>query len=160
MGPASRFTHLAARTVTISVSGLLSQINPGQAVLPRDGTASTAVRVGMDLWRLKMRELVRALCVVALIFLNFGHVPLAAADKLVVAPLAASFCGYPIDGPAEDQGNPCQACRIGGSADLPPPCAETTGLPRFAAVAYPEIAASFEHSRRSGRAGARAPPAV
>ena len=69
-----------------------------------------------------MQEVVRALCVVALIFLNFGHAPLAApvsAAPALSAVADASFCGDPVGGHQDHA--PCHVCRIGGGADLPPP---------------------------------------
>jgi hypothetical protein len=70
--------------------------------------------------RRTLLELIRALCVLGLVFLNFGHVAVAApvsGDVLGIAS-SASFCGDPIDGPQDHA--PCHACRIGGGADLPP----------------------------------------
>ncbi|MDP1730206.1 MAG: hypothetical protein Q8L54_03315 [Devosia sp.] len=68
-----------------------------------------------------MQDLLRALCVIALVFLNFGHVPLAAGAEAAAARHGVNFCGDPVDGPAEAKANPCQVCRIGSGADLPPP---------------------------------------
>ena len=71
-----------------------------------------------------MKDVVRALCVVALVFLNFGHVPLAVGGESVAVAAAHSFCGHPIDGPGSGKQGECQACRLGASAALPsPPCA-------------------------------------
>jgi hypothetical protein len=67
-------------------------------------------------------ELLRALCVLALLFLNFAHTPVSAgplSGPLVTTTADASFCGDPLDGPGDHA--PCHACRIGGAADLPPP---------------------------------------
>ena len=52
----------------------------------------------MSLWGRKLQEMARALCVVALLFLNFAHVPLAAGGEVVAAPIAAGFCGNPLHG--------------------------------------------------------------
>src|SRR5688572_27341042 len=67
-----------------------------------------------------MLDIVRALCVLGLIFLNFGHVAVAAlaVGDILTLSADASYCGEPINGPQEHA--PCHACRIGGGADLPP----------------------------------------
>jgi hypothetical protein len=68
-----------------------------------------------------LAELVRALAVVALVFLNFGHSPVLAHQA---DPAIQSLCGDAlVSGDAEHgqhQNVPCHACRIGGAADLPP----------------------------------------
>jgi hypothetical protein len=66
-----------------------------------------------------LREALLALLVVALVFLNFGHVAVQASGELHYT--AESWCGAPAapDSPAHA---PCHACRIGQGADLPPPC--------------------------------------
>lgn len=72
----------------------------------------------------KLQEVVRALCVMALVFLNFGHVPIAApmpAATALSAVVDAGFCGDPVDDQHQNDHAPCHACRIGGGADLPPP---------------------------------------
>lgn len=69
-------------------------------------------------------EIVKALAVLALVFLSFAHQPVAVAQvddgpQWAVADL--SFCGSGPD--SDDAGHaPCHACRA-GVADLPPaPC--------------------------------------
>ena len=66
-------------------------------------------------------EVMRALAVLALVFFNFGHAPAVAAQAPGWTAIAFDgFCGDLPDG--EDRGHaPCHACRIGGSAALPPP---------------------------------------
>lgn len=68
-----------------------------------------------------LAELVRALAVVALVFLNFGHSPVLAQQ---VDPAFQSLCGDAHVSGEADHGQhhnvPCHACRIGGAADLPP----------------------------------------
>ena len=68
-------------------------------------------------------EVLRALCVLALIFLSFAHTPVTAATAgpdVLTAALDMSYCGDLPDDPKAHA--PCHACRIGGGADLPPPC--------------------------------------
>lgn len=105
-------------------------------------------------------ETMRALVVLALVFLNFAHQPAMAASAHDVMTVVASqsFCGAPI---ADDQGHaPCHACRIGSGADLPP----VTPLPRPPmAIALrldgePVPVAVERHAPLP--AGARAPPAA
>lgn len=66
------------------------------------------------------RESLLALLVIALLFLNFGHVSANASGEFRFA--ADSWCGSPLLPHAPDH-PPCHACRIGGGADLPPPSA-------------------------------------
>ncbi len=86
-------------------------------------------------------DIIRALAVLALVFLSFGHQPAFAAhvdhETLTVA-VTADFCG---DTPADPSHAPCHACRIGGGADLPPPCGGLVHLPTLAEPALPELAA-------------------
>jgi hypothetical protein len=116
----------------------------------------------MSLRELQLREVVRALCVVALVFLNFGHAPLAlAGGEFAVTPQASMFCGDPIDSPEGAKGNPCQACRIGASADLPPPPGGTAlAFRRASYIAYEVHAAPARDLRCFGAGGPRAPPAI
>jgi hypothetical protein len=84
-------------------------------------------------------DLVRALGVLALIFLSFGHAPVPAATyghEVLTAVVDLSFCG---DAPAGNDGShaPCHACRIGAGADLPPPCG---GLLHVAVATTPDFA--------------------
>lgn len=75
----------------------------------------------MPVTKTAMLDLVRAMGVLALLFLNFAHLPPAAAAGLqptLTASLDTSFCG---DLPADPAAHaPCHACRIGAGADLPP----------------------------------------
>lgn len=78
----------------------------------------------MRLWTLKLRETVRALGVVALVFLNFGHAPMAVGAELVASSYGASFCGGPVDpvdAPGHSDSAPCEVCLLGSGMDLPPP---------------------------------------
>lgn len=76
-------------------------------------------------------DLVRALSVLALIFLSFGHAPVttsAHGHDVLAAAVDLSFCG---DLPAgnDTSHSPCHACRIGAGADLPPPCGGLLHVP-------------------------------
>jgi len=110
----------------------------------------------MGLWELKLRELVRALCVVALVFLNFGHMSLAIGGEYAAELQASSFCGDPIS-PSDTKAGPCQACRIGDGAVLPP--APEIAVSLATAPAHYLAAPSFEWTPGSrSRAQPRAPP--
>lgn len=111
----------------------------------------------------KLQDVVSALCVMALIFLNFGHAPIAVQLPVAIAlPVVADtgFCGDPVDDRHQDYA-PCYACRIGGGADLPPPpCTiepvQGRALPVHYATDRREIVL-----RANWRASAqRAPPAL
>ncbi|MEO5805877.1 hypothetical protein [Devosia sp.] len=90
--------------------------------------------------RMIIGEVVRALCVLALLFLNFGHaqaVQVAYTTDLTPYVLSdqavAIVCQQTGQDNPELHHQPCHACRIGGSADLPPaPC---LALPAFVMVA-------------------------
>jgi hypothetical protein len=108
-----------------------------------------------------MVEVVRALAVLAVVFLNFAHAPLV-SDSLpgdVFAPYdVASFCGLPVDDNADHA--PCHACRIGSGADVPPAppavrCAPVVATAEFAIAEF-----GFARAVAVPRLGARAPPAV
>jgi len=106
-------------------------------------------------------EILRALLVLALIFLNFAHQPAMAASTagdVMTLVASQSFCGEPI---ADDNGHaPCHACRIGSGADLPPvmalPCPPMPVALRL--EVEPEAIAIERHAPLP--AGARAPPAA
>ena len=84
---------------------------------------------------LYMREIVFALAVVALTFLNFGHISVSASGDLLVTP--DSWCGSPM-APEGVAHAPCHACRVDGTA-LPPAPIETTPVCfTFALVAHVE----------------------
>lgn len=106
-------------------------------------------------------EVLRALCVLALLFLNFAHQPVFAAQSSHdVLSLAASqsFCGTPL---ADDEGHaPCHACRIGGGADLPPAC-DLPERPLPVAIRLTGAPAPLQIALHAPlTAGARAPPTV
>ncbi len=105
-----------------------------------------------------LRETLLALLVVALIFLNFGHVAVTASGDFRVTP--DSWCGDPLlpDSPAH---SPCHACRIGGGADLPPApiCIEPVAFEALS-VAYADPAVAFEPPVHTRIAQPRGPPTL
>jgi hypothetical protein len=68
-------------------------------------------------------DLLRALSVLALVFLSFAHQPVAVsvAAPLSVAALSDSYCGEHPAAPSEKSHPRCEACRIGAGFDLVPP---------------------------------------
>jgi hypothetical protein len=109
--------------------------------------------------RLAIVEVVRALAVLALVCLNFAHAPLASASPHGgwAAVDSASYCGEPLED-GSTQHAPCHACRIGGGADLPPPCPAIA--PRLEAGALDHAVSISPPPARSvpGRIFARGPP--
>lgn len=102
------------------------------------------------------REMLLALAVIALTFLNFGHVSVTASGDLQVTP--DSWCGSPLapDGIAHA---PCHACRVDGAALPPPPaCVEPVA---FAAipVAYATPVLTTVRVLHTRLAQPRGPPA-
>ncbi|MHB1103986.1 MAG: hypothetical protein ACYC0C_14670 [Devosia sp.] len=106
---------------------------------------------------MKLQELVRALCVVALVFLNFGHAPVAMGGEYATTLQASSFCGDPIDGPLDAKADPCQACRIGAGMVLPP-APEIAVSVATASAQYLVAPSSGWTPGIGGRAQPRAPP--
>lgn len=105
-------------------------------------------------------DLVRALAVLALVFLSFGHQPALALGhdhEALSAAVTASWCG---DTPADRTHAPCHACRIGGGADLPPPCEGLVHLPAMTEPAFPELAAVAYVIAPPEIPDARGPPAL
>lgn len=89
-----------------------------------------------------VRDLVAALVVLSLVFLSYAHQPVGAASldqDVLTAVVSADFCG---DSPADSSHAPCHACRIGGGADLPPPCGGIVHLPLVGEPTFPELAAA------------------
>jgi hypothetical protein len=108
-----------------------------------------------------LAEILRALLVLALVFLNFAHQPTFAAPSaqdVLTAVASQSFCGEPIADDGEHA--PCHACRIASGADLPP----VTALPcpplpvALRPDAEPVALAIQRYAPLT--AGARAPPAA
>lgn len=82
-------------------------------------------------------DMLRALCVLALVFLVLGHKPVLAqpfdADAGYAITSLNSFCGDAPDGQAGHA--PCHACRLFTGLDLPP--APAGAEPAFrAAIAF------------------------
>ncbi|AEQ50715.1 hypothetical protein [Pelagibacterium halotolerans] len=83
-------------------------------------------------------EIVKALAVLALVFLAFAHQPVsvgAADDGFSYSVADLSFCG---GAPDDDSGghSPCHACRA-GIADLPPaPCEIEPAYVGFASAGF------------------------
>lgn len=79
-----------------------------------------------NLWQQVTRDVVTALGVLALVFLSFGHQPIAWARDSAVFVYAngdlASFCGGAPEG-GRASGKGCDACRLASGIGLPPaPC--------------------------------------
>jgi hypothetical protein len=108
-------------------------------------------------------EALRAAIVLALVFLSFAHAPAfaARADSPVGAAVAveANWCGEApdIDGKSHA---PCNACRIGSGADLPPPCNVPLSAGVVAGVSYGAVPAVGRLAEPLARASARGPPAA
>jgi hypothetical protein len=139
----------------------LREINGRFGDMPQDSAAEAEYQGGMGLAGAKRVELLRALCVLALFFLNFAHVPMSVAAPgagVLVAAVDTGFCGTP---PADGQDHaPCHACRIGGGADLPPPTCVMQ--PAFASrtVDYIERSVAAVVGTKLQRPSARDPPAA
>lgn len=76
----------------------------------------------MGPWTARLMEVARALGVLALVFLNFGHAPMAAAAGPPMGAWTASWCGAPVgsDAPGDSTAAQCDVCLIGSGLDLPP----------------------------------------
>lgn len=117
----------------------------------------------MRLLTLKLRETVRALGVVALIFLNFGHASMAVGAELVASSYGASFCGGPVDpvdAPSHSDSAPCEVCLLGSGMDLPPPPAGLTLRVGEAPACYVTAARRESAPWRHTGSQPRAPPAA
>ncbi len=112
--------------------------------------------------RLISIDILRALSVLALIFLSFAHAPapdFAARQDVLTASVDFSFCG---DDPAgtDDAHAPCHACRVLGSALPPPPCAAIAAPVATAPAAwFGAVVPTADHLVRLS-AQPRAPPAL
>ncbi len=102
------------------------------------------------------REIILALAVLALTFLNYGHVTVTASGDFQIT--SDSWCGDPI-APSSSDHAPCHACRVGSDADLPPPsgCIEPVAF-AVAPVAYLAPSAVPELPLRARPAQPRGPP--
>lgn len=125
----------------------------------------TAMRVwgkasAMAHLRRDIAEIVRALVVLALVFLNFAHAPVAFAAGETGA---AAFCGDAPDGGPDGPTvkEPCSACRLAGSIALPEaPCAASAIVLAIVAVDYGMAAAPVVPPRPHALAAARGPPSA
>jgi hypothetical protein len=115
-----------------------------------------------------LREIVRALCVLTLVFLNFGHTPtFQVAYSADLTPYVMSEQGYADlcrqtgqEGP-QDHHVPCHACRIGSGADLPPmPCLAALAFLAAKPVAYVAPLQTILSKPFPRTLGSRAPPSV
>ena len=119
--------------------------------------ATSTMSIGRRRW-VYARETLLALLVVALTFLNYGHASVSAAGHFQVTP--DSWCGDPLLPDSPDH-SPCHACRIGGGADLPPPCADIEPVSYIvAAIVYAPPRIALDLPLRSRPAQPRGPPAL
>jgi hypothetical protein len=108
--------------------------------------------------RVYLREMLLALLVVALTFLNYGHVAVSAAGDFKFTP--DSWCGDPL-APGSADHPPCHACRIGNGADLPPPPASIEPVTFIALpVAYFAPLPALDLPLHARPAQPRGPPAL
>jgi hypothetical protein len=104
-------------------------------------------------------DVLRALCVLALICLSFNHAPLATAagPALLTASVDSSYCG---DNPVDSKTHtPCHACRFDGAA-LPPPCGIATPVIQVVDFSYGSLPVLVPPRPSTGPLGARAPPTL
>ena len=78
-------------------------------------------------WGPRTLELARALAVLALVILNFAHVPVVAPGVAAEAALLAygvepGYCGSVAPDHQGPEHAPCHACRIGAGTDTPASC--------------------------------------
>ena len=98
-------------------------------------------------------EILRALCVLGLLFLNLAHVPAASAsdEGVLCGPSAAS-------GHVPDDKEPCPACRLADAGFVLPAGAGADHLRAAAPTGYDAPAAAPREVRALSRAWARGPP--
>jgi hypothetical protein len=108
-------------------------------------------------------EMLRALCVLAVVFLNFAHQAPAIARTLPTQTLALAasldFCGAGETLPGGKGHVPCHACRLGAAADLPPTPAAVAMPSDHADVHYAAVWTGSAIERPRCDHLARAPPA-
>jgi hypothetical protein len=103
------------------------------------------------------RETLLALAVLALTFLNFGHVSVTASGDFQIVP--DSWCGDPLL-PDAPKHAPCHACRVDGAALPPAPaCVEPVAFD-VVPVAYVPPSVSLELPVHARPAQPRGPPAL
>lgn len=117
--------------------------------------------------RRNLLEVVRALCVLALLFLNFGHTqsawPVAYTGDLtpylVSSQALDEVCKQTGQDNPQSHHTPCHACRIGAGADLPPvPCLMAPAFVATRAVAYARPLERIAPRPQARIHGPRAPP--
>lgn len=106
-------------------------------------------------------EAVKALAVLALVFLSFAHQPVAVAsadDGFAFSLADLSYCGSSGDGTGDHA--PCHACRA-GMAGLPPaPCVAEPAHVQLAIIDFPRAAGPAGPGHQYFPASPRAPPAL
>jgi len=113
-----------------------------------------------------LRDMTRALLVLALAFFNFAHAPASqhtAYDAQLTAYLLPSGAVVSDCGESSDDGHrqgPCHACRIGGAADLPSPPWATTMVGVASTISYPSRDGTIVAPSHRSSASPRAPPLV
>jgi hypothetical protein len=141
----------------------LTKINEAAAHLPHDDGAGLGYEGAMSRQSIAM-ELVRALCVLVVVFLNFAHQAPVLAKPLPTDLLAAasslSFCGDGEAVPDERGHAPCHACRLGAAADLPPIPAPLPMPVAVEAVAWGALPVLQLPEHPPGPQSARGPPAL
>lgn len=116
----------------------------------------------MTLARAIAGETIRALLVLALIFLNFGHGALGSDGVSgIVALDTGVLCGESTPGTPALGDEPCPACRIASGIALPPaPCVIAPAFGLVAKVAFDISTETGYQPVRSFATGPRAPPAA
>jgi hypothetical protein len=111
--------------------------------------------------RLVVRELLLALLVLALAFLNFGAASMAfAGGTATVAGVAAPICGDPLSGGDDGSHMACHACRPNVPLLPPVPAVPTAVCFRAQAVAYADLVRAMAATGRTLAALPRGPPAA
>lgn len=113
----------------------------------------------MPVARLTITEVLRALGVLALVFLSFAQAPVAAVTTgpaAIATALDMSYCGDLPDDPKAHA--PCHACRTGSAAALPPPCDMAIPVTVVADIAYDALPSLGLLSSPPRSFDARGPP--
>tara|TARA_R100000365_G_scaffold3492_2_gene11682 strand:+ start:356 stop:790 length:435 start_codon:yes stop_codon:yes gene_type:complete len=117
---------------------------------------------GMSLARDIGGEIIKALAVLAVVFLSFAHQPVAIAtadDGLSYSLADLSFCGGSPEGDGAGH-SPCHACRA-GVADLPEaPCENEPAYTRFSQVRFSLADDLVAEQHAFSTRKSRAPPAL
>jgi hypothetical protein len=115
-----------------------------------------------------LKELARALVVLALIFLNFGHAAIgidtvAASEPQSFFTLQStdfSLCGDDQHGAPADHVT-CHVCRLGAGLDVPPPPATLApAFLAFAPTSYSGVTTVFRPRPLPTPGNPRAPPLI